>query len=646
MVLLTLNPAHEALMQWWRPAEVVKEELVEATGIVPGMANLGNTCFANSVLQCLLNTPGWFNEAITAFRKHEGSGQSQKAALGRSFAQLAMEYDSSEGKALSRYKGLKSMKEAIGALDSRYAGCQQQDAYEFMGCLLEGLEESFGALYGDKTGPACPSAGVIRAICGITTHSTRHCHSCSGCLEVDRVTDTALRLPLLSTAAQFDPEIRAKEEELPVSVQELIDIQRQAEDIEGYDCDACRASSEKNGTEHVRSKITQRCGIVSASRDVMMVVLYRFGHALDSKGNFSPIKVKRQVACPSELKMENDKYKLFGVVSHIGENLTSGHYVAAVQSRRDGVWYECNDEKVTTLNLKQLYDGRAVTSVRPGADPYILFYHRDQAAVTTPEARVDSIPAPMPTAGAANAPTAAPLTAFQPHCQQPTVPTTAVVGEAAVAQGQGEEAVVAAMAVTAVAALLVSNVSAMTTEKLAEAEIRAATAAAGAAAAAESNDGALGEAMMKEDNDNAVEGGWELVSPDASAYWKLDIDAPMDSSSCSSPSADDATIVADTPLEEASDQVPEDTWTANADDGAPDTPSQSEISSNSSSSRSIISSSAEDATPKSGSCEADGEWQVVAAQYMEVKRAGGAGRRATRSRSTELLGTLLGGCCR
>jgi hypothetical protein len=168
------------------------------------------------------------------------------------------------------------------------------------------------------------------------------------------------------------------------------------------------------------------------------------------------------------------------------------------------------------------------------------------------------------------------------------------------------------MAVTAVAALLVSNVSAMTTETLAEAEIRAATAAAGAAAVADSNDGASGA----DNNDNAVEGGWEMVSPDASAYWKIDIDAAMDSSSCSSPRADDTSIVAETPLEEASDQVPEDAFIANAGD-VPDTPAHAEISSDSSS-RSITGSSAEDATPTSGSCEADGEWQVVAAQYMEV----------------------------
>jgi len=155
-----------------------------------------------------------------------------------------------------------------------------------------------------------------------------------------------------------------------------MDASRQPETIEGYDCDKCRECSAERGAEHVRSTITQHAGVISATRDILIVVLYRFGHALDAKGDFKPVKVKRQVACPSELTVDTGRYSLFGVVSHLGTSLSAGHYVSAVRSRRDDIWYECNDETVTPLNVKSLYDGRAVTAVRAGAEPYILFYHR------------------------------------------------------------------------------------------------------------------------------------------------------------------------------------------------------------------------------------------------------------------------------
>lgn len=384
MVLLKLSPAQESLRAWWQPQEQPSRNSVkapEATGTLPGLANLGNTCFANSVLQCLLNTPGWFAEACWAFDQGDELKHSQKAALGRSFARLAREYGSSQDTSLRKSNAaLKNMKDAIAAVDSRYAGCQQQDAYEFLGCLLEGLEDSFGALYrGLSDDCNSPNAGVIRAICGITTHTTRVCQRCSGCFEVDRVTDTAMRLPLISPAAQYDASLRETEEQTPISVQELIAMSQRAETIDGYDCDACRDSSTKQGQEHSRSSMTQHANEISASRDVLVVVLYRFAHALDSAGRFSPTKVRRQVSCPTELALETGSYRLFGMVSHLGNSLTAGHYVAAVRSRRDDIWYECNDETVTPLNLKALYDGRSVTSVRPGAEPYILFYHRQQA---------------------------------------------------------------------------------------------------------------------------------------------------------------------------------------------------------------------------------------------------------------------------
>lgn len=228
---------------------------------------------------------------------------------------------------------------------------------------------------------------MIRAICGVGMYTTRTCHRCSTRFEVDHVTDTALRLPLLSPEAQFDARLREREEQTPVALQELLEASRRPETIEGYDCDECRRRSALAGAEHSRSTITQHGGVISATRDVVIVVLYRFAQTLDASGSFRPRKVTRKVSFPTELSLETGSYSLFGVVSHLGATLSAGHYVAAVRSRRDDMWYECNDETVKPLSVKALYGGRPITAVRDGAEPYILFYHR-RADAAAPEREV------------------------------------------------------------------------------------------------------------------------------------------------------------------------------------------------------------------------------------------------------------------
>jgi ubiquitin carboxyl-terminal hydrolase 5/13 len=56
------------------------------------------------------------------------------------------------------------------------------------------------------------------------------------------------------------------------------------------------------------------------------------------------------------------KYKMVGMVSHIGKNTGSGHYVAHI--KRDGKWVIFNDEKV------------ALSENPPSPHAYLYLYQR------------------------------------------------------------------------------------------------------------------------------------------------------------------------------------------------------------------------------------------------------------------------------
>mmetsp|Transcript_15428 Transcript_15428/g.27622 ORF Transcript_15428/g.27622 Transcript_15428/m.27622 type:complete len:444 (-) Transcript_15428:282-1613(-) len=351
---------------------------------IPGLANLGNTCFMNAVLQCLLNTPGRLLESCTAFADLNPNGIAEKGLLGLRFAELATEYGLRDGGSLPRNSSaLVGLKASMAALDSKYAGCQQQDAYEFLGCLLEGLDENFTAVLKAKFGSFCqlplPPSGIVRSVCGVASHSTRCCQRCLECFEVDHSVDTVLRLPLISPEAQMDEAVRAKEETEPITLKELIDAAQKPEDIDGYDCDKCREIAEKAEVDHERSLVTQRAGLVSETRDILCIALYRFLNVMDEQGNFSAVKIQRRVAIPTVLSFETGEYRLYGVVSHEGSTLASGHYIAAVRSLRDHQWWSCSDAQVTPLHLRNLYEVSEITATKPDATPFILFYHRMEA---------------------------------------------------------------------------------------------------------------------------------------------------------------------------------------------------------------------------------------------------------------------------
>ena len=64
------------------------------------------------------------------------------------------------------------------------------------------------------------------------------------------------------------------------------------------------------------------------------------------------------------------KYKLIGVVTHLGESGASGHFIAYCKSPINGKWYKYNDDLVTEVyNFKQ--------EIIDYAMPYILFFQKD-----------------------------------------------------------------------------------------------------------------------------------------------------------------------------------------------------------------------------------------------------------------------------
>ena len=124
-----------------RPTESSSVQYGPQDGLT-GLRNIGNTCFMNSVLQCLSNT-----RALQDYILRDGytaevntSTSSMEGALVQAFAELILDlWQKTEE--TERVVTTAPFKSQIQRFAPRFMGYQQQDAQEFLRYLLEGLHE-------------------------------------------------------------------------------------------------------------------------------------------------------------------------------------------------------------------------------------------------------------------------------------------------------------------------------------------------------------------------------------------------------------------------------------------------------------------------------------------------------------------------
>eukprot|EP01135_Chromosphaera_perkinsii_P005481 Nk52_evm30s352 gene=Nk52_evmTU30s352 len=112
----------------------------QGDGLV-GLANLGNTCFMNSALQCMSNTLGlreYFLSDMYVKDINTTNPLGMKGELVKEFASLIKKLWSTDA---SSYVAPKSFKTCIGKFAQQFSGYDQQDAQELLGFLLDGLHE-------------------------------------------------------------------------------------------------------------------------------------------------------------------------------------------------------------------------------------------------------------------------------------------------------------------------------------------------------------------------------------------------------------------------------------------------------------------------------------------------------------------------
>lgn len=333
-----------------------------------GMNNIGNTCWMNSVIQILSNTPllreyfislDFFSnlhdkiksESENSLKKYK---EKMTNTISYQFYRLLLELYKNRGNIFPRdFKNVISLKNEI------YRGYGQQDTLEFFTWLIDNLQDEneieykllniipsedellsieeglFWKKFNNKSSP------IKRLFYG-TFISTLRCKSCN------------------NKSIKFEPfsslNLEIPESDNYLNLYDCLDNYVKEEDIE--DKIYCEACDKKRKMKKIMK--------IFRLPEILVIGLKRFtkndyGNVIDKNDEdieYPIIGLRMEKYCESKDKKE---YRLYGINIHQGK-LNYGHYYSYCKNNFNGYWNEYNDSKV-----KPLVDTQ-------DSDALILFY--------------------------------------------------------------------------------------------------------------------------------------------------------------------------------------------------------------------------------------------------------------------------------
>ncbi|XP_076210074.1 ubiquitin carboxyl-terminal hydrolase 36 isoform X3 [Aptenodytes patagonicus] len=326
------------------PVERLSMKWERVYRIGAGLHNLGNTCFLNSVVQCLTYTPPLANYLLS--KEHSRTCHQGGFCMMCVMQNHTIQAFANSGNAIKPVSFIRDLKKI--AQHIRFGS--QEDAHEFLRYTIDAMQK---ACLNDctKLDRQTQATTLVHQIFGGYLRSRVKCLACKS------VSDT------------YDPCL-----DLALEIRQATNVVRALEmfvkpDLLGgenaYMCAQCKkkVSASKRFTIHRAS-------------NVLTLSLKRFA-------DFDGGKITKDVGYPEFLNirpyMSRSKgdpimYGLYAVLVHSGYSCHAGHYYCYVKAS-NGQWYQMNDDIVRSSNIKVVLNQQA----------YLLFYLRIPSPRKSPE---------------------------------------------------------------------------------------------------------------------------------------------------------------------------------------------------------------------------------------------------------------------
>ncbi|XP_030064497.1 ubiquitin carboxyl-terminal hydrolase 36 isoform X2 [Microcaecilia unicolor] len=300
-----------------------------------GLHNLGNTCFLNSTVQCLIYTPPLANYLLS--KEHSRNCHQGGFCMMCVMQNHMIQAFANSGNAIKPVSFIRDLKKI--ARHFRFGS--QEDAHEFLRYTIDAMQKAClnGCTRLDRQTQATT---LIHQIFGGYLRSRVKCSVCKS------VSDT------------YDPYLDiALEIRQSANIVRALELFVKADLLSGENAYMCAKCKKK-------VPASKRFTIHRAS-NVLTLSLKRFA-------NFSGGKITKDVGYPEFLNIrpymsqntgDAVMYGLYAVLVHSGYSCHAGHYYCYIKAS-NGQWYQMNDSLVHSSNIKVVLNQQA----------YVLFYLR------------------------------------------------------------------------------------------------------------------------------------------------------------------------------------------------------------------------------------------------------------------------------
>ncbi|XWS10774.1 hypothetical protein CRYUN_Cryun38cG0026800 [Craigia yunnanensis] len=335
------------LQMTWQPS-LLNEKRKKGPPL--GLRNLGNSCYLNSVLQCLTYTPPLVDFCLRSQHSFFCDASASKKPRDCPFCILEARITHSLTLDLILDAPSK-IQSCLKIFVEHFRFGRQEDAHEFLRYVIDACHNTCLRLKklrrmgseGVGGGERVNGNTAVKNIFGGALQSQVKCLGCGGeSNKVDEIMD--ISLDILNSS----------------SLKEAMHKFFQPEILDG---------NNKYNWEKCKKLVAARKQLsIRQAPNILVIQLKRFegifGGKIDRLITFEEVLVLSSFMSKASQDPQPE-YKLFGTIVHSGHSPESGHYYAYIKDPM-GRWYCCNDSSISLSTLQEVLSEKV----------YILFFYR------------------------------------------------------------------------------------------------------------------------------------------------------------------------------------------------------------------------------------------------------------------------------